>query len=186
MVWWFFKKGGDSSSEFQQVVKDSFGNIKHDMAQISRWVTHFKEKHEAHEAKFEEILARLNVLESTNLSDFTGGEYEPRLSEKEMEDKWEELTPVQQRLCWTISRLQKENPGRSIPLKEIATEIYPEKKYGDVRSMLSEYMNVLEDFGYVKRIRKGKEARVQFLKENISVPVEHTTLKVAEKKKSKN
>jgi hypothetical protein len=191
MVWWLFKKKGETSSEFQKTVKNSFFNIKDDMSQISQWISHFKEKHDGHESEITTIISRLESIEKQlnfRVEDVPVSEV---LEEKETEEKkeginkeyerWDELTPVQQRLCWKISRLQKEKPKRWLSLKDIAQELYPEREYNKIRSTVSDYIGLLEEFDYIERKRKGRQAYVRFKKNKLPSSKEKTKEKVKKK-----
>ena len=198
MFGWLFKKREDGVNiHFENSVKKSFSNIKDDMSQISQWIGHFKQKHDIHEQQFSDIVARLNAIEnqlgSLQIS-LEDQEFESEKNddegvdsyEKEFE-KWDELTPVQKSLCWKIYRLQKEKPLRWLSLKEIAAELYPEREYSKVRSTVSDYVGLLEEFDYLERKRKGRQAYVRFKKKNLPSEKESTeesVEKTKDKKKS--
>ena len=42
-------------------------------------------------------------------------------------------------------------------MKHLSEELYPEKEYNDVRSMISDYVNLLNEYGLVKKTRKGRQ-----------------------------
>ena len=73
---------------------------------------------------------------------------------------WLELTETQQKLCWKIAVLQKELPNEWLSLKYLAQEMYPDRDYASVRSTVSQFIAQLEDLGFVKRRRKGRQAYV--------------------------
>jgi hypothetical protein len=172
MVFWLFKKKSETSDHFENSVKNSFGNIKKDMSQITSWINHFHEKHGSHNEEIQGIIARLERIEESLLS-FSNETIEEEVDEEVITnntnpsyiskeyDKWDELTPVQQALSMKIYGLQKENPGKWLALKQIAQELYPNKEYSKVRSTVSDYIGVLEEFDYIERKRKGRQAYVR-------------------------
>jgi len=71
--------------------------------------------------------------------------------------KWGDLTNIQQNLFMRLGLLQIEANQRRIAMKHLAEELYPEKTYNDVRSMISDYVNLLNEHGLVKKTRKGRQ-----------------------------
>ncbi|MDP3919132.1 MAG: hypothetical protein Q8Q35_04505 [Nanoarchaeota archaeon] len=196
MVWWLLKKRNKENIEFHDTVKNSFTNLRDDMAHISKWINHFKDKHEDHNTHITNIFSRLNLIESDLIELKELGmikqavvetsQKEPSLEENESSDdkafeKWDELTPVQQSLCWKISRLQKERPKKWLSIKEIAAELYPDREYSKVRSTVSDYIGLLEDFDYLERKRKGRQAYVRFKKNNLPETKESSKIKIYDK-----
>jgi hypothetical protein len=166
MPWWFLKRG----NKFEDSVKSSFTNIKEDMSQVTTWISHFKGKHETHDSSFSEVLERLESIEQ-RLKVFEGNITAPKAPKEKVPDKidttssildkWDELTPMQKSLCIKIYHLQKEKPKSWISLKEVASELYPHKEYSKVRTTISDYVSLLEAFGFVKRKRKGRQAYIK-------------------------
>lgn len=58
---WLFKKKGDEI--FEEEVKKSFSNVKKDISKVSKWISHFHDKHRDHEEDFSKVLSRLEKLE---------------------------------------------------------------------------------------------------------------------------
>jgi len=67
MVFGFFKKRDDIThrkiDDLNKSVSISFSNLKNDMKEVGGWITHFKEKHETHDDKFERMHKRLENVE---------------------------------------------------------------------------------------------------------------------------
>lgn len=163
---------GNKVEALNNSVSGAFSNVRRDMGHISKWIDHFKDKHDNHEKQFQILHNRLNKIERminevSNVSD-------DNLEESfVVEDKslpqstqWETLTETQQKLCWLVARLQNEMPNQWISLKYLAQEVYPEKDYNKVRSTLSAYINILEELGYIERKRNGKQTYVYSTKRN--------------------
>lgn len=171
MVFSFLKKrfGRESENSFKNSVSSAFTNVRTDMDQISKWVHHFKNKHDGHDKQFNIIHSRLNKIERmlSELSslqnikeDDLEESFEPEEKSFPQSSQWDTLTETQQRICWLVARLQTEMPDQWISLKYLAQEIYPDKDYNKVRSTLSAYINVLEELGYIDRKRNGKQTYV--------------------------
>ena len=58
---WLFKKKGDEN--FEEEVKKSFSNVKKDISKVSKWISHFHDKHRDHEEDFSKVLSRMEKLE---------------------------------------------------------------------------------------------------------------------------
>lgn len=58
--WLFGKKRGE---KFEQEVRHSFENVKKDVHKVSKWLSHFHDKHKKHESGFLEVNKRLEMVE---------------------------------------------------------------------------------------------------------------------------
>jgi Sec-independent protein translocase protein TatA len=165
MLNWLFKKRGSELEHIHKKLDYSFSRIREDMNSVGKWIHHFKSKHDDHEKMFRLIMAKLQRMESKlasleSLPEQTKEEIE-MIEEPEMQlTAWDSLTETHQKICWQLASIQKELPNQWISLKYLAQEMYPDKSYNQVRSTLSQYISSLEELGYVKRIRKGKQAYV--------------------------
>ncbi|MEK6817019.1 MAG: hypothetical protein AABY09_05370, partial [Nanoarchaeota archaeon] len=130
------------------------------------------------------IEAQLENLSQNDVEEISEDEEEDELPSTLTLDKssWDSLTETHQKICLQIAAVQKELPNQWISLKYLAQEMYPDKGYNQVRSTLSQYISSLEDLGYVKRMRKGKQAYVFSTTKN---PCLKEKKKVAEKARSK-
>ena len=175
MAFWFFKKRDNRDLEFiHKKLDNSFSNIHNDMEKVTSWINHFHGKHSGHDKKFESVVKRLDKIEYavSELQDAMTTAYqkisEPTIEDNEEEVKkeveedpiWLELTETQQKLCWKLAGLQKELPNEWISLKYLAQEMYPDKDYASVRSTVSQFIAQLEELGFVKRRRRGRQAYV--------------------------
>ncbi len=194
MVFSFFRKHKEHHELKQKVNKInqslgvSFGNIKNDMKNISSWLHTFKGHHDDHKSQFNLISHRLSRLENSlvslqevvrqlNIKGELVAQTEKKIEEAQPEkfeeesdsfnnSVWDSLTETQQKICWKLAMLQKELPDQWISLKYLAQELYPERDYNQVRSTISQFISALEELGFVKRRRKGKQAYVFSSKKN--------------------
>jgi hypothetical protein len=181
MLGWLIGKRVDSKlSEFHSSIKGSFLNIREDMSHISKWVTHFKDKHETHEKKFDEQSQHMSMLnlrvqqledllavklavrevDETNAKViYEGGESSEKFIEpikSKVFTKIETLTYSQKIMLWMIVRLCKGSKSGFISFKDIACEMYSQKKYNQVRSMISETVTLFAADNLVKRKKIGR------------------------------
>lgn len=164
----------DRIEALEKSVQQSFGNLRKDMEHVSKLLHYFKATDEKHAKQISMILRRLDHM------DYNLGKTSGKLAENEEKEEaaegasgieqndalWESLTETQQKLCWKLAALQKEMPGQWISLKYLAQELYPDREYGLVRSTLSQFVSALEEMGFVKRKRKGKQAYIVSTEQN--------------------
>lgn len=172
MVWWLFsrKKKEHHYLSFLKKIEDglihSFGLIKDDVSAITKRLEH-------HDNHIDEIKQRLISIEQSLIKP-EGIEIEEKESEPEPQVEiqgkqmaWEDLTTVQQSLFWRLGALQIESNQSWIPTKYLAEELYPNKEYKSVRSMVSDYINLLIDYGLLKKTRKGRQTYTALTKKGI-------------------
>ena len=177
-MWWLFtnKKRETTSSHdihifskmktMEENLKNSFFNIKKDIHKVNSLVF-------LHDDKLNHLKERVHYLENIikNLRELDSVEEKPIQKQQKEEQipiqtnitinnpiiKWEDLTNIQQNLFMRLGLLQIESGQRRIAMKHLAEELYPEKTYNDVRSMISDYVNLLNEHGLVKKTRKGRQ-----------------------------
>ncbi len=174
MLGWFFKKSKESSSEVHPSIKNSFHNIKQDMAEITKWIHHFHGITGTHQSDIQKILERLEQIEEkSGVSEQNIELKEENLLKSESSEldlldndlkNWDQLTNSQQVIAWRLFALNNEEPKAWLSLKRVARECYSNKEYSDIRSTLTQYLNVLEDFGYIERKRSAMQSVVRIKK----------------------
>jgi hypothetical protein len=213
MINWLIKRGIQKhNSEFNDSVKSSFLNIKNDMAQISDWINHFKNRDQFHHGNFHSVLQKLenleenlqkleeieervkklegmgeklDSLEQKGISESSAKPiYESSFNSVEDHPKWLTLTKAQMNLIRVISGISKENPDKWFTFRDIAEEAYHDKSYDQVKSTLIKYLNLLEGMGYVERKRSGNQVLLR-ISENVSPPKERLVIDMKVSKKSK-
>ena len=63
MVWWLFKRKEDRFDNIHKNLEHSFTNLRGEMNSVGKWINHFKEKHEKHDHKFDELFRKMNLIE---------------------------------------------------------------------------------------------------------------------------
>ncbi len=182
-MWWLFsnkKRGNTFNLDFhlhrklkniEDSLKNSFFNVKKDIAKINTFLyhhdnslAHLKERILFLEARLselnnhkyhEKIVAEIPKNEPPSYNDI---EFSKDTDKKpNLLVKWEDLTNIQQNIFLRLGLLQIESSQRRIAMKHLAEELYPEKEYNDVRSMISDYINLLNEYGLIKKTRKGRQ-----------------------------
>lgn len=148
----------------EQGLIHSFGLIKEDVISITKKLDH-------HDKHIDNIKQRLEALENTAFQPVKQIEEvvieEPEIKTQGKQFVWEDLTDVQQALFWRLGTLQIESNQSWISTKYLTEELYPEKDYRSVRSMISDYINLLIDYGLLKKSRKGRQTYTALTKKGI-------------------
>jgi len=178
MVWnWFKRKSSGNSRDhlleindkfgaLNESLNDSFKRIQEDMDVLSKQTKHSHSRHNQHDAALQNVVLRLSAIEDfiESLAEQKVGNYGEEMEVPEPEypetSELDALTETQQKILWKLMALQNENPGEWFSLKYLAQEVYPDRSYNSVRSALSQFISNLEEMGYVKRKRRGKQAYV--------------------------
>ena len=63
MVWWLFKRKEDRFDNIHKNLEHSFTNLKGEMNSVGKWINHFKEKHEKHDHRFDELFRKMSSVE---------------------------------------------------------------------------------------------------------------------------
>ena len=173
MGFWIFgnKKEGKEAHEridqVHRVLKNSFENVKEDIAELGGWQRTLEMSHKEHKYKIEEINQRLKRIENYIFSLNNQRVELKQVQKKEIEKEELEgsaskdvlniLTATQVNMFVKLYQLQKQ-VGSKISYKSLASILYKDKNYNEVRSTLSEYISFLVDHDLVRKYRKGKES----------------------------
>ncbi len=176
MGFWIFgnKKEGKEAHEridqVHRVLKNSFENVKEDIQELGDWQRTLEMSHKEHKYKLEDIHQRLKRIENYifSLNNLHNQKVEStkQVQKKEIEeledisdskDVLNILTATQVNMFIKLYQLQKQ-VGSKISYKSLASILYKDKNYNEVRSTLSEYISFLVDHDLVKKYRKGKES----------------------------
>ena len=65
-----------------------------------------------------------------------------------------QLSPLHFHILKRLMMLQMESKRRTISLRELAAELYPNKTYGSIKTTLSRYIDELHRNGLVEKIRR--------------------------------
>ena len=67
-----------------------------------------------------------------------------------------DLTPLHLQILKHLMILQLESGKRYVTMRELASELYPDKSYDTIKATISEYIKKLHQQGFVEKIRRGK------------------------------
>lgn len=187
MPFWLFKKKRELQPEinvlpiktFEDSVKLSFFRIKSDIQSIRDWIEFFKNKDLENNQKIKEIDQKLDqitdVMEYTQSSiDTFKTEITSKIEQIENRINSDELyvnnkgigserptlTDTQQAIFAKVVLLLKELGQEWAPFRLLAREIYPDKEYSQIKSTLSEYINILIENNFIKSQRRGKKTYI--------------------------
>lgn len=208
MAWFFSKKQTVSKEEFRgliETIKKSFSNIKTDVSNIKeKTLTNQEQIKELHN-----ILGYLNESIKTmntrieNIS-FRPARQSRRIEEESIQEDLteqeqltysetrsskkgfiEKLTEVQEEILKKVIALQRESPNKLISAKDIAQEMYPESQYAQVRPMISSYLDILEEFGFLKKIRKRRQVFIELTErgKSLSQTTPNSQIKISREKR---
>ncbi len=182
MFWFFKKKKEDPSEKINEVhslVHGSISKVNENLHHVGKWINHFKERQNKHELSLKEVERRISRIESDiiKIQEVEIKQVQPvvvaqgtiNLKEEKEDlktDAWDLLTEVQKILCYKLASIEKETPQKWVSLKYLAQEIYPDKNYESIRSTISEYTSNLEELGFLKKKRKGKQTFVVSTEKN--------------------
>ena len=184
---WFSKKREELFPEYHEDLaqinanlRHSFIKIKEDISAIRAWIEYFESQHKDHKNKFKHMetkLAQLNeVISYTFLTQAQQPQKQLHRQEEKLEEEIEEvleqapkpaylkliedLTETQKMMFYRLAVLLKEADQDWMTMKALATDLYPNKPYDQVRSTTSEYVNVLIESGLLEKRRRGKQTYI--------------------------
>ena len=176
VMWWWFRKGERKPSDDNKwaslaaSLKLSFSQVREDINHLTTSDTSQQQKILEFSESIHKIESRIdNLMLAINLNQQRPSEFPQRTERKENPPKIskeatlhiiENLTDTQKSILMTLAQLSKEIPSGWLSLKELATELYPNKRYNDVRTMMSEYTDRLLECGLLEKKRKGREVLV--------------------------
>jgi chromosome segregation ATPase len=198
MFGWFKKRDDKRVDELESSIKNSFQNMRTDMSHVSKWITHFKTKHEEHHTKIEDLHKRIELLEELLAVKNAVSSKIPqkvRVKEENLDELEEELPEIsnekelpeaQMRVCECLAALQREEPNSWSSLPKLAAEVYPGRDYEQVRSAILQLVNVLEAEGFVakKKVRKSVYVYLRKEKANLFSPGAKCPEEIPKKKRS--
>ncbi len=172
MVWWlFFKKREEAIhphlKKVEFTLRNSFNNIRKDISAISSHIT----KHEDH---LQSIYKRLEKLEQgmhilhNNVEASDNLEVDSEFIADNKEKVVDNLTTVQKSILLRLAHLQSESDEPWISAKNLTEDLYPEKEYSQIRPMMSDYLNILLDFGLINKIRKRRQTYISLSKKSLN------------------
>ena len=162
---WFFKKRDDSYKwhHLHKTLSKSFDHIKFDVSNINKKIIESHETHKAHKKDILILNKRLSRVESLIeelILDYSNSKKQTQVIRTESFDTDDDsinLTNLQKSILLNLSILKNESGKDFISMKDLAQELYPNKNYTKIKSLLSAYTDLLVDLKFIKKEKKGKE-----------------------------
>ena len=185
-IMWFIKKKDDNHKwrKLHHTLTKSFNNIKQDVSHIHKKIDthHYSNKDEV--KILTNRVKRLEILYEQLVLDYSKNKKEQQLktytignsSEKENQDQISSLTNLQKSIIVNLYLLSTESSHEWVSMREISQELYPDKKYSKIKSLLSAYTDLLVDLNLIKKERKGRETYLS-LTSKAQVIVQKTKIK---------
>ena len=168
MVWWLFSRKREVKihphiKRIESTLKNSFNNIKTDISAISSHIIkhsdHIKDIHK----RLDYIEQNISILHNKIESDL-GMDSDEEFITNNKEKIVDNLTTVQRTILLRLANLQIESEEPWISTKNLTEDIYPEKEYNQIRPMMSDYLNILLDFGLINKVRKRRQTYISLSK----------------------
>ncbi|MBS3117505.1 hypothetical protein J4430_01335 [Candidatus Woesearchaeota archaeon] len=141
---------------------NSFKNIKKD-------ISHLHAKKQDHEGRLDQIErllhhlhGKIEVILSYSDSESRSSTSPEVISPNEATSTFDfgaldSLTVVQRNILEMLIRLMNERGSSLVSLKDISEDLYPNKDYRAIRSLMSSYSDYLEEQGFIRKARKGRQ-----------------------------
>ncbi|MDP1694580.1 MAG: hypothetical protein Q8L34_03495 [Candidatus Woesearchaeota archaeon] len=206
---WFSKKREEDNEYREDLerlnanLKHSFVKIKEDIKAIKEWIDYFEGQHTDHKNKFKHVENRLADIDQTvSYVLLAPSKQQARLiqQEEKLEEEVKEileqapspqylrllddLTETQKSMFYRLALLLKEADQEWMTIKSLATDLYPNKQYDQVRSTTSEYVNVLVESGLLEKRRRGKQTYITITKKGHQL-LEKSKQEMAQKVKNR-
>ncbi len=207
---WFSKKREESlQPDYQESIdrlntnlRHSFLKIKDDIKTIKAWIEYFESQHKEHKTKFKQVESRLVQMDEFVSYVMLSPQKQEKLTQQEavLQEEvkeileqaptpqylklLEDLTETQKTMFYRLALLLKEAGQEWVTIKTLATDLYPNKPYDQVRSTASEYANVLIESGLLEKRRRGKHTFITITPKGKQV-VEKSKHEVAQRMKTR-
>ncbi len=170
-MWWFFKRKSKASTieEIKRVVDKLDAGIKLSFNNVKKDINHLKFRLDNHDI----LLTKINNLTQKLQQDQQGlaikikkeidfEEIEPFLTQKI--SLLDNLTNLQKSILLRLKVLSKEMSEDWVAMKILAQDLYPNKDYNLIKSMVSSYTDTLLQLNLLQKKRKGREIHLSLTK----------------------
>jgi len=170
-MWWWFKKTKGKPSDDKRWASLA-ASLKLSFSQVKEDIDHLTSSDSSQNQKLDDVSRRMQLVESRldslYLLNVTRNHHLQQEIPERKETKQqtnpettlhliENLTDVQRAILMTLAQVTHEVPSHQISLRDLSLKLYPNKRYNDVRTMMSEYTDKLLEFGLINKKRKGRE-----------------------------
>lgn len=182
-------------------IKSSFTNIKQDISSHENSLESINTKLTEQKKLIRQLIAEIARIQNQNhkvisSAGYTNSNNDQRVFDERSVESTERsvtvlrtpnrLSALHLEILKRIMLVQMETGKRCITMREIASEVYPTKEYGKIKSTMSEYIKSLHQSGLVEKVQKEKlylsytdkalqyadEQRISRMKEIIATPIQ--------------
>lgn len=150
---WFFKKRQNKLDEIEKKLTASFGHIRNDISFLFEKIN----EQEKEMKSIKETLSATEIIASAHESPSSKIIIQNENEDYSLKNTYETLTNIHKALLIKLGLLLKETPGSWIPMRVLTSEIYPQKEYEKVKSMISNYTDNLLNLGFIQKKRIGRQ-----------------------------
>jgi len=149
--------------QLDAAVRNSFSNLKRDLSNQAESLESLKSRLSKQEKVNRQLNRDIAVLQK-QMKDTTGQHREvSRESDKVLgvhsvsrKQDIKRLTALHIQILKRLMILQMESGRRSISMRDLASELYPQKAYATIKATLSEYIKRLHQEGFVEKMNRGR------------------------------
>ncbi len=156
-MWWLFRKK-ESIKEVKEELEKIKSSLKNSFNYVKKDMSHLKSRINNHDINIVELHNILQEFQQDSPKDI---KKELSLDEIELSetsiDILENLTNLQKSILLRLKLLSKETDQEWITMKLLTQDLYPNKNYNDIKSMVSTYTDTLLQLNLIQKKRKGRE-----------------------------
>lgn len=167
----FKKKKKHALSHISNSLSKSFTHVKKDVLQLYQKDVEQDKKIDHLQKQLNRVEGKLMILSEIKVHVPREIKHDYEAVSKELESVkpgvWDRLTDLQKNIFVKLAILTQETGHDWISMKDLSVELYPDKKYSSIRSMISNYTDVLEEHGLIKKKRKGRSTYLRLTKKGL-------------------
>ncbi len=167
MVWWLLKKRDEEAHKkidhIHNSIQGSFGNIRKDIEAINEHIKHHNNNSESFHKRLLALERRLIQIEEYFLQENEESDEETESINKiritNLPHFLEDLTEAQKRIFFGIHEIESEIK-QAVSLKSLATLLYKDKDYEQIRPLLSSTLTILKELDLIDKKLVGKKVYI--------------------------
>lgn len=155
-MWWLFRKK-NSIKEVKEDLEKIKSSLKNSFNYVRRDITHIKSRVNNHDMLIMELNNLTQELQQEQPKDIKKELNLEEIKASPSEINLLDLTNLQKSILLRLKLLSKETDQEWIAMKFLAQDLYPNKDYNVIKSMVSSYTDTLLQLNLLQKKRKGRE-----------------------------